>query len=82
VIAERNQYPFTFVRLQRHFTSHEHRDADKVFNVLDDALQSDFCDGAVTQQPARTSVVPKPGEDTPFAAKEVRLMAITLRGVR
>lgn len=50
--------------------------------MLNDELQIDFREGVVTLGPAGTFVVPKAIEPAQFAANQVRLTLITLRGGR
>jgi mannose-6-phosphate isomerase-like protein (cupin superfamily) len=75
-----NDHQSTRVQLHVHWRAH--RDTDKVFIVLNDELQIDFRDGVVTLGPAGTFVVPKAIEHAQFAANQVRLTLITLRGGR
>ena len=81
VIAELNDYQFKIVKLEGDFIWHKHDETDEAFIVLEGDLRIDFRDGAVTLRSGEMYVVPRGLEHKPFAASEVKLLLIELRGV-
>jgi len=81
VIAEMNDYQFKLVKLQGHFTWHDHKDTDEVFLVLEGEMVIDFRDGCVALEAGEMFVVPRGREHKPFAEKECKVLLIEPKGV-
>ena len=81
VVAEMNDYQFKVVRIEGDFIWHSHADTDEAFFVLEGQLRIDFRDGHVLLQAGELYVVPRGVEHKPYAAQEVKMMLIELRGV-
>jgi len=81
VIGEMNDYQFKLVKIQGHFTWHNHKDTDEVFIVLDGEMSIDFCDGRVDLAKDEMFIVPKGFEHKPFAEKECKILVIEPKGV-
>lgn len=81
VIAEMNDYQFKLVKIQGHFTWHDHKDTDEVFLVLAGEMVIDFRDGSVPIAAGEMFVVPKGFEHKPFAEKECQILVIEPKGV-
>ena len=81
VVAAMNDYQFKVVKLQGDFISHDHKDTDETFIVVEGDLRIDFRDGAVHVSTGEMFVVPKGIEHKPYAEHEVKLLLIEPRGV-
>ena len=81
VIGEMNNYQFKLVKIQGHFTWHDHKDTDEVFIVLEGEMCIDFRDGRVDIAEDEMFVVPKGPEHKPYAAKECKILLVEPKGV-
>lgn len=81
IIAEMNDYQFRLVKIQGHFTWHDHKDTDEVFIVLEGEMSIDFRDGRVDIAAGEMFVVPKGLEHKPYAEKECKILLVEPRGV-
>ncbi len=81
VIGEMNDYQFKLVKIQGHFTWHDHPDTDEVFIVLEGEMSIDFRDGKVDLTKDEMFIVPKGLEHKPYAEKECKMLLIEPRGV-
>lgn len=81
VIGEMNDYQFKLVKIQGHFTWHDHQDTDEVFIVLGGEMAIDFRDGRVEMAEGEMFIVPKGLEHKPYAEKECRILLIEPKGV-
>ena len=81
VIGEMNDYQFKLVKIQGHFTWHDHKDTDEVFIVLEGEMSIDFRDGRVDIAKDEMFIVPKGTEHKPYAEKECQMLLIEPKGV-
>ena len=81
IIAEMNDYQFRLVKIQGHFTWHDHKDTDEVFIVLEGEMSIDFRDGRVDIATGEMFVVPRGLEHKPYAEKECKILLVEPRGV-
>jgi mannose-6-phosphate isomerase-like protein (cupin superfamily) len=81
VIGQMNDYQFKLVKIQGHFTWHDHKDTDEVFIVLEGEMSIDFRDGRVNLAKGEMFIVPKGREHKPFAEKECQILLIEPKGV-
>ena len=81
VIGEMNDYQFKLVKIQGHFTWHDHKDTDEVFVVLEGDMSIDFRAGRVDIGKDEMFIVPKGLEHKPFAENECKILLIEPKGV-
>jgi mannose-6-phosphate isomerase-like protein (cupin superfamily) len=81
VIGELNDYQFKLVKIQGHFTWHDHKDTDEVFVVLEGEMTIDFRDGSVNITKDEMFVVPQGLEHKPYAEKECKILIVEPKGV-
>ncbi len=81
VIGEMNDYQFKLVKIQNHFTWHDHKDTDEVFIVIEGEMSIDFRDGHVDIGQGEMFIVPKGTEHKPYAEKECKILLIEPKGV-
>src|ERR1700757_4780384 len=81
VIAEMNDYQFKVVKLQGDFISHDHKDTDETFIVIEGDLRIDFRNGAAHVRAGRDVRRSQGVEHKPYAENEVKLLLIEPRGV-
>ncbi|WP_027363191.1 cupin domain-containing protein [Desulfospira joergensenii] len=81
IIGEMNDYQLKLVKIQGHFTWHDHRDTDEVFIVLEGEMSIDFRDGRVDLSANEMFIVPRGKEHKPHAEKECRILVIEPKGV-
>lgn len=81
IIAQMNDYHFKLVKVQGHFTWHDHKDTDEVFIVLQGKLQVDFEDGNRILEEGEMIVVPKGLKHKPYAEKECKILVVEPKGV-
>ncbi len=81
VIGEMNDYQLKVVKIQGHFTWHDHPDTDEVFIVIEGNMSIDFRDGRVDLTKDEMFIVPKGLEHKPYAEKECKMLLIEPKGV-
>ncbi|MCP3874729.1 MAG: cupin domain-containing protein [Desulfobacteraceae bacterium] len=81
IIGQMNDYQFKLVKIQGHFTWHEHKDTDEVFIVLEGEMSIDFKDGRVNISENEMFIVPKGAEHKPYAENECKILLIEPKGV-
>lgn len=81
IIGEMNDYQFKLVKIQGHFTWHDHKDTDEVFIVLEGQMSIDFRDGSVELSEGEMFIVPKGREHKPYAERECKILLVEPRGV-
>ena len=81
VIGEMNDYQFKLVKIEGHFTWHDHKDTDEVFVVIDGEMSIDFRDGRVNMAKGEMFIIPKGLEHKPYAEKECKILLIEPKGI-
>ena len=81
IIGEMNDYQFKLVKIEGHFTWHDHKDTDEAFIVIEGDMSIDFRDGRVNISKGEMFVVPKGLEHKPYAENECQMLLIEPKGV-
>jgi mannose-6-phosphate isomerase-like protein (cupin superfamily) len=81
VIAEMNDYQFKLVKIKGEFVTHNHKDTDEVFIVIEGSMKIQFEDRVIELKSGEMVVVKKGEKHRPFAENECKIMLVEPVGI-